>query len=288
MMMKQRIITGLALTAFLSVMLWLPGWCMAIATLVCISFAVHEEMQALKKAGHDMVLWPTWAAMALSVPLTYFLTQKIMIPLIIAALFAMTVQVLFRKQPLLTDLSMSALPLLTVALPGLALVTLAMIDPYFWRTDPNRLPLHAVEVVILSLTFAVPLLGDCMALFVGSAIGGPKFCPAVSPKKTIAGAVGGLAGSVLAAVLIWLLSLWLCNEATRNMLPAWWHYPLLGLAGGFAGQMGDLFSSLVKRHCGLKDFSNLFPGHGGMLDRLDSVLFMALLMYCYRLFFLAY
>ena len=63
-------------------------------------------------------------------------------------------------------------------------------------------------------------------------------------------------------------------------------YPLLGLLGGFVGQMGDLFASLVKRHCGLKDFSNIFPGHGGMLDRLDSVLFMAVLMYCYRLFFM--
>ena len=286
--MKQRIVTGLALTALLAVLLWLPGWCMATATLICVSFAVYEEMQALKKAGHHLVNWPTWTAMAISVPLTYFLTQKIMIPLIIAALFAMAVQILFRKDPLLTDLSMSALPLLTVALPGLALVTLAMIDPYVWRNSPNRLPWHAVEVVMLSLTFAIPLLGDCMALFVGSAIGGPKFCPAVSPKKTIAGAIGGLTGSMLAGVIIYLLSLWLCNEATRLLLPTWWQYLLLGLTGGFVGQMGDLFASLVKRHCNLKDYSNLFPGHGGMLDRLDSVLFMALLMYCYRLFFLTY
>ena len=286
--MKQRIVTGLALTALLAVLLWLPGWCMATATLICVSFAVYEEMQALKKAGHHLVNWPTWTAMAISVPLTYFLTQKIMIPLIIAALFAMAVQILFRKDPLLTDLSMSALPLLTVALPGLALVTLAMIDPYVWRNSPNRLPWHAVEVVMLSLTFAIPLLGDCMALFVGSAIGGPKFCPAVSPKKTIAGSIGGLAGSMVAAIVIYFLSLWLCNEATRLLLPTWWQYLLLGLTGGFVGQMGDLFASLVKRHCNLKDYSNLFPGHGGMLDRLDSVLFMALLMYCYRLFFLTY
>jgi phosphatidate cytidylyltransferase len=76
-----------------------------------------------------------------------------------------------------------------------------------------------------------------------------------------------------------------CNAATLAKLPRWWEYLLLGLFGGFVGQIGDLFASLVKRHSGIKDFSNLFPGHGGMLDRLDSVLFMAVLMYCYLLFF---
>ncbi len=284
--MKQRIITGALLIIFLAVMLWLPGWCMAIATLTCISFAVYEEMQALKKSGHDLVVWPTWAAMALSIPLTHLLGQKVMIPLVVAALLAMTVQVLFRKEPELTDLVMSALPLLTVALPGLALVTLSMIDPYLWHLPTNEKPWHAVEVVLLSVTFAVPLMGDMMALFVGKAVGKRKFCPAVSPKKTVEGSLGGLAGSVIAAMIVFLLSRWLCNEGTLSYLPEWWHYPLLGLIGGFAGQMGDLFASLVKRHCGLKDYSNLFPGHGGMLDRLDSVLFMAVLMYCYRLFFL--
>ena len=284
--MKQRIITGVALSLFLAVMLWLPGWCMALATLICISFAVFEEMRALKNAGHRLVTWPTWAAMGLSVPLTYLLTQKVMIPLIMLALLTIVVQVMFRREPDLSDMTMSALPLLTVALPGLALVTLALIDPYIWRNQPDRLPLHAVEVVILSVTFAVPLLGDVFALFVGNAIGGPKFCPAVSPKKTIAGSIGGLAGSMAAAIAIYFLSLWLCNEETRALLPTWWQYLILGLAGGFVGQMGDLFASLVKRHCGLKDFSDLFPGHGGMLDRLDSVLFMAVLMYCFRLFFL--
>ena len=138
---------------------------------------------------------------------------------------------------------------------------------------------------MLSLTFAIPLLGDCMALFVGSAIGGPKFCPAVSPKKTIAGSLGGLAGSMIAAMIVFGLSHVFCDAPTLAKLPVWWHYLLLGFLGGIAGQIGDLFASLVKRHSGIKDFSNLFPGHGGMLDRLDSVLFMAVLMYCYLLFF---
>ena len=281
--MKQRTITGALLVLLLVVLLWLPGWCMGLATLICISFAVQEEMQALQKAGHRLVVWPTWAAMVLSIPLTYLLSQKVMIPLIVAALMAMTVQVLFRKEPELTDLEMSALPLLTVALPGLALVTLSMIDPYLWKLPDNDMPWHAVEVVILSITFAVPLMGDMMALYVGKAFGKRKFCPAVSPKKTLEGSLGGLGGSVLAGAVIFLLSLWLCNEATRSYLPAWWQYLLLGLIGGFVGQMGDLFASLVKRHCGLKDFSSIFPGHGGMLDRLDSVLFMAVLVFCYRI-----
>ena len=285
--MKQRIVTGLMLIALLAVMLWLPGWCMATAVMICVAMAVWEEYQALAKAGHRVISWPAWSAMVLSIPMTILLSQKVMVLLVSLALLAMTVQVMFRKEPELTDLTMSTLPLMTVVLPGLCLVTLSLIDPYFWWKTPleDKMPWHAVEVVMLTLTFAIPLMGDMMALFIGKAFGKRKFCPAVSPKKTIAGSIGGLAGSVLAALIIHILSLWLCNDATRAFLPPWWMYPVLGLAGGFVGQMGDLFASLVKRHCNLKDYSSLFPGHGGMLDRLDSVLFMAVLMYCYLLFF---
>jgi phosphatidate cytidylyltransferase len=235
---------------------------------------VWEEYHALTVAEHRVVSWPTWVLMAASIPVVYFFGVKAIVPMLAAALFAMVTQVLFREKPELTDLSMSTLPLLTVALPGLSLVALALI--------PDQ---KAVEVVLLCLTFAVPLMGDIFALFVGSAVGGPKFCPAVSPKKTIAGSVGGLAGSMIAAMAVFGLSHVFCNAETLSMLPSWWHYLLLGFFGGAIGQIGDLFASLVKRHSGIKDFSNLFPGHGGMLDRLDSVLFMAVLMYCYLMFF---
>ena len=271
--MKQRFITGLALVAFLAINLWLPNWCMAVATLTCICFAVWEEYHALTIGGHRVISWPTWVVMGASILVTYFFGVKAIVPMLAVALFAMVIQVLFRKEPELTDLSMSTLPLLTVALPGLSLVALSLI--------PDQ---KAVEVVLLCLTFAVPLMGDIFALFAGSAIGGPKLCPAVSPKKTIAGSIGGLAGSMIAAMAVFGLSHVFCNEPTLAKLPVWWHYLLLGFFGGAIGQIGDLFASLVKRHSGLKDFSNLFPGHGGMLDRLDSVLFMAILMYCYLMF----
>ena len=68
--MKQRIVTGLGLSAFLAVNLWAPNWCMALATLICICFAVWEEYHALVTAGHQVVSWPTWVIMATSVPLT--------------------------------------------------------------------------------------------------------------------------------------------------------------------------------------------------------------------------
>ena len=271
--MKQRFITGLLLVIFLAVMLWLPNWCMALATLICVCFAVWEEYHALVTAGHRVVTWPTWISLVTSIPLTYFFGVKAIVPLLALALLIMVTVILFRKEPELTDLSMSALPLLTVALPGLSLVAISLL--------PDQ---KAVEVVLLCLTFAVPLVGDIFALFAGSAIGGPKLCEAVSPKKTIAGSIGGLAGSVLAAMAVYGLSLVCCNEPTLAKLPVWWHYLLLGITGGAVGQIGNLFASLVKRHSGIKDFSNLFPGHGGMLDRLDSVLFMAVLMYCYLLF----
>ncbi len=156
-------------------------------------------------------------------------------------------------------------------LPGMCIVAMAQVQP------------KAVQVVLLSLTFAVPVLGDTLAFFVGSRVRGPKLCPAVSPNKTISGAIAGLVGSLLAAAVVGLASLLFCDAATLAQLPCWWQYALIGLIGGVAGQMGDLFASLVKRHCGLKDFSSLFPGHGGMLDRLDSILFMAVVMFSFLL-----
>ena len=144
----------------------------------------------------------------------------------------------------------------------------------------------ALLMMVVQILFreALPLLGDTFALFIGTAVGGKKLCPPVSPHKTVAGSIGGMAGSMLAALLVYLIARWTCNEATLAKLPTFPAYLMLGFLGGVVGQIGDLFASLVKRHSGIKDFSNLFPGHGGMLDRLDSVLFMAVLVYCYLTF----
>ena len=106
--------------------------------------------------------------------------------------------------------------------------------------------------------------GDTAAYFAGRAFGKHKLHPKVSPKKTIEGAVGGIAGSVgLGFLMVVLLDLPLAP----------WKVAVFAAVGGALGQLGDLTESLIKRACGVKDSGTLLPGHGGMLDRVDGVIF---------------
>ena len=268
--MTQRIITALILAAVGIALLALGGVVMSAAVVLVICFAVYEEFHALSLAGHRPVAWPTWLGVVLSVPLLALGGDQLLVPIAIAVCLLTLTCVIFRPEPKLDDCLMSLLPLLSLVLPGMCAMKIALIKP------------HAVQVCMMLLLIGVPCIGDIFALFVGSTMKGPKLCPAVSPNKTISGALGGMLGSLLTALAIGGL-VWIFAGTSRPYLPEWWHYVLLGLIGGAAGQIGDLFASLVKRHCRLKDFSNLFPGHGGMLDRMDSILFMALVMMCYRL-----
>lgn len=269
--MAQRITTGVALIALAAVLLYFGGAVMGVAAMVCICFAVHEEYKALAQTEHRPVSWPTWLGMAASIPLTLLAGTKVIIPVVLAVCLLTLITVVFRSEPKLEDVLVSVMPMMTVVLPGLCIIGVAMVQP------------KALQRLLLTLIIVVPIMGDTLAFFVGSRVRGPKLCPAVSPNKTISGAIAGLVGSLVGSLVVGLIGYLCCSEATRLLLPSWWTYIVLGLIGGVAGQMGDLFASMVKRRCGVKDFSNLFPGHGGMLDRVDSILFMAVVMFCYRL-----
>ncbi len=106
--------------------------------------------------------------------------------------------------------------------------------------------------------------GDSGAYYAGKHLGRHRIFPAVSPKKTWEGSIAGLATSVVAA-----------TAAAAALYPpvSLPEAALLGLAVGVAGQLGDLFESMLKRSAGIKDSSHLLPGHGGLLDRLDSLIF---------------
>ena len=127
--------------------------------------------------------------------------------------------------------------------------------------------------MVLGVVFA----GDTGAFYAGSYLGRHKLCPSVSPGKTIEGAIGGLLSNVLAGSLIKIIFL-----PRLELGPA----ILFFLCLGAAGQIGDLFESEFKRVAGIKDSGNILPGHGGVLDRIDALLFALPVAYFFKKFIL--
>ena len=124
--------------------------------------------------------------------------------------------------------------------------------------------------VLLGLPLILTWATDIGAYFVGRSVGGRKLIPAVSPGKTVSGAIGGVVVSVLATWLYVRFAL----EPAALLTFAPWAIVAFGVIVSVAAQVGDLVESLLKRDAGVKDSSNLLPGHGGVLDRLDSLFFV--------------
>lgn len=155
----------------------------------------------------------------------------------------------------------------------------ALIVPYLMLSlvrifQMDFLPIGDTDLQIGQFIVLLPLLAawgaDTCALFAGMFFGKHKLAPVVSPKKTVEGAVGGVVGG---AVLVLLAAL-LMNTFLDLDMPIWAAL-VLGGVGAVLGEIGDLSFSIIKRQTGIKDYGHIFPGHGGVLDRFDSVLFVA-------------
>lgn len=137
--------------------------------------------------------------------------------------------------------------------------------PYFALPTASLYYVHRIGAWWLFLLLAIVWLGDTAAFYVGSRFGRNKLAPTVSPNKTWEGAVASFATGIVATVL-W--SAWQLGGVDGRLV-------LIGAATAAAAQVGDLVESMIKRGAGLKDSGNLLPGHGGMLDRMDAMLFAA-------------
>lgn len=129
-----------------------------------------------------------------------------------------------------------------------------------------------IYYLLLVLNFAC--VCDMGAYFVGVSIGKTKLCPEISPNKTVEGALGGIASSIIVSLIITL-----CYGHFGKILPVM----LLTVPLCAVGMTGDLFASIIKRKAGIKDYGNLIPGHGGILDRVDSVLLISPVVFCLML-----
>lgn len=125
------------------------------------------------------------------------------------------------------------------------------------------------------LIFIASWICDTFAYYSGKFFGKRKLCPRLSPKKTFEGSIGGIIGSILSCTLFGIFSIY------KGVPLAVYNYAAIGFLCGILSQFGDLFASSIKRHAGVKDYGNLIPGHGGILDRFDSILFSAVVVYCY-------
>ncbi|MBA1333893.1 MAG: Phosphatidate cytidylyltransferase [Firmicutes bacterium] len=131
-------------------------------------------------------------------------------------------------------------------------------------------------VIFFWLVFVLAWSEDTAAYFVGINLGKHKLCPSISPNKSVEGALGGLMGSIIGSMVLGYTAFVYYGVDFRPFF-----YVLLGILGGAFAQLGDLSASLIKRYAGVKDYGNIIPGHGGILDRFDSILFTAPIVYWY-------
>lgn len=118
-------------------------------------------------------------------------------------------------------------------------------------------------------------LTDTGAYLFGITMGKHKLAPKISPKKTVEGAVGGVVFCVATVLLLSLVYQWICSSVWGVSLSVdYWRLLLLVPVGALISMLGDLSASLIKRQCGVKDYGSLMPGHGGIMDRFDSVFFV--------------
>lgn len=126
-------------------------------------------------------------------------------------------------------------------------------------------------VVFLAFTFMGAWIADSGAYFAGTFFGKHKLCPLISPKKTVEGLIGGALTNALAFAALAVFANSRYEDLNLNVMIS----ALIGVACCILGLVGDLTASLIKRECDIKDYGNIMPGHGGAMDRFDSVVYVA-------------
>lgn len=268
--MLKRAVTAIILVGYAFAMLYLGTavhYGFLDALIMSFAFVGTYEMYHTFRKSEYKNSWGAPLLLCVAIyPLWYFLGYKgILIALSLSICLALAVFT-FKAEMELKDLLATIFSLIY----PMALVSLAF-------ALSREFPCGGTFAI--SFAIFLPVFSDTFAYLVGSTLGKRKLCPSISPKKTVAGAIGGLLGSVVCAVTFFLLfDLYAVipvgyvsfsdSVAVRAVV-----FVVLGIVGGVLAEIGDLAASRIKRTINIKDFGNIFPGHGGVLDRLDSIMF---------------
>lgn len=268
--LAQRIIVAAVAIPLAGGLIWLGGWPLAAALAVLGVLGTREIYDFARRQGIEPLEATGWVAAAAIPLLAYWAKgseQRWAEPaLYVGALWLMIalVAAMIRRGPTGRPLPAVAVTLFaSLYASGLLSFLIAI------RHGVNAGSRPFAYFLLTLFPLVITWICDTGAMVAGTKFGGPPLAPVLSPKKTRAGAVGGTLSGVVAALLLGLVVL---NRQG-------WHFSvgqllLMGLVVSVVGQVGDVAESLFKREAGLKDSSSLIPGHGGVLDRLDSLYFV--------------
>lgn len=268
-LVKRIAFSGLAIPLALAVV-WRGGWLMALVLAALGVLGTREVYALARRQGIEALEETGWLAAAAIPLLAYWAkgseTRWAEPALYLGALWLMAALVVAvaRRGPAGRPLASVAVTLFS---PVYASGLLAFLIAVRHGVNADRRPF--AYFCLAAFPLVITWICDTCAMAAGARFGGKKLAPVLSPKKTWAGAIGGTLGGVLASVALGVLVL---NRQG-------WHFglaPLLlvGFVVTVMGQVGDIAESLFKREAGVKDSSGLIPGHGGVLDRLDSLYFV--------------
>ena len=260
--MKQRLlVAAIGVPLLILVLVFLPPLATAFLVVAIAGAAAYELLHtACKQPKRLYIITICCAAL---IVLLLALGTAVTETLIYAFLYVMCLFLLAVR----THGTESAIPFTDVAV----CIVAAFLFPAMYSCIAL---LRNVGPAFVLMPFVVAFIGDSFSMLGGMAFGHKKFAPNVSPNKTWAGFIAGPIGSALGMVLLCLVYKW----AWSMELPIW-YFALVGIVANLFGQLGDLSTSLIKREAGIKDYSHIFLTHGGVLDRFDSILFIAPVVY---------
>lgn len=271
--MKTRIITSIVGIA-LCIAVFIFGEMNPIVAVIVVSVVntvLCGEYLSAKKLEKQLLIFIPSLLFALAMPLCVT-ARGWFIPLYLYALVSFITAVVFHAKIKIDDVMF--------AFGGVSLISLSMAAMVYASCKVYAPGYDTHTAFWMTLTLGIPWIADSAAYFIGSAVGKRKLCPVISPKKSVEGAVSGVVCGTLGAILIGLVYLLIYGNVSVNFgLLA-----LIGLINSVLSIFGDLTFSVVKRQCGIKDYGTIMPGHGGLLDRFDSVIFCAPTVFIFNLF----
>jgi phosphatidate cytidylyltransferase len=258
----QRIAVAAIAIPLVVGIIWLGGWPLAGALALLGVLGAREIYDFARRQGIEPLERTGWLAAA-AIPLLAYWAKG---ALYLGAIWLMILLAIAmaRRGPGGRPLASVAITMFGCLYASGMLAFLIAI-----RHGTNAVARPGAYVLLTLFPLVITWICDTAAMAAGTAVGGPKLAPVLSPKKTHAGAVGGTLAGVITALA---LGKFVLNREGWNFTPG--QLLLFGLAVSIVGQIGDVAESLLKREAGIKDSSALIPGHGGVLDRLDSLYFV--------------